>query len=182
MVSAIKVDGKKLYELAREGKEIERKPRDIVVSKFEIAESEVPGSWAFEVTVTPGTYVRVLLADWAVQAGTLGHLTALRRTASGASLVDAAHTIESLQEAVAQGESVLAAPLEMTKQFPVVIVDDATVLAIRQGKTVAFDTPLDGDYLNAVDGTGELVAILRPKDDRWQPDVVLAIESTMKDS
>jgi tRNA pseudouridine55 synthase len=182
MVSAIKVDGKKLYELAREGKVIERKPRDIVVSKFEIAESEVPGSWAFEVTVTPGTYVRVLLADWAVQAGTLGHLTALRRTASGASLVDAAHTIESLQEAVAQGESVLAAPLEMTKQFPVVIVDDATVLAIRQGKTVAFDTPLDGDYLNAVDGTGKLVAILRPKDDWWQPDVVLAIESTMKDS
>ncbi|CAB4773763.1 MAG: tRNA pseudouridine(55) synthase TruB [Actinobacteria bacterium] len=182
MVSAIKVDGKKLYELAREGKEVVRKPRDIVVSKFAIAESEVPGSWAFEVTVTPGTYVRVLLADWAVQAGTLGHLTALRRTASGASLVDAAHTIESLQEAVAQGESVLAAPLEMTKQFPVVVVDDATVLAIRQGKTVAFDTPLDGDYLNAVDGTGELVAILRPKDDRWQPDVVLAIESTVKDS
>lgn len=182
MVSAIKVNGKKLYELAREGKEIERKPRDIVVSKFEIGESEVPGSWAFEVTVTPGTYARVLLADWAVRAGTLGHLTALRRTASGGSLVDAAYTIESLQEAVAKGESVLAAPLEMTKQFPVVTVDDATVLAIRQGKTVAFDTPPDGDYLNAVDGAGELVAILRPKDDRWQPDVVLAIESTAKDS
>ncbi len=182
MVSAIKVDGKKLYELAREGKEIERKPRDIVVSKFEIAESEVPGSWVFEVTVTPGTYVRVLLADWAVRAGTLGHLTALRRTASGASLVDAAYTIESLQEAVAQGESVLAAPLEMTKQFPVVVVDDATVLAIRQGKMVSLDTPLDGDYLNAIDGKGELVAILRAKDDRWQPDVVLAIESTVKDS
>jgi hypothetical protein len=63
-----------------------------------------------------------------------------------------------------------------------VTVDDATVLAIRQGKTVAFDTPLNGDYLNAVDGAGELVAILRPKDDRWQPDVVLAIESTVKDS
>jgi len=182
MVSAIKVNGKKLYELAREGKEIERKPRDIVVSKFEIGESEVPGSWAFEVTVTPGTYVRVLLADWAVGAGTLGHLTALRRTASGASLVDAAYTIDSLQEAVAKGESVLAAPLELTKQFPVVTVDDATVLAIRQGKTVAFDTPLNGDYLNAVDGAGELVAILRPKDARWQPDVVLAIESTVKDS
>jgi tRNA pseudouridine55 synthase len=182
MVSAIKVDGKRLYELAREGKEIERKPRDIVVSKFEIGESEIPGSWAFEVTVTPGTYVRVLLADWAVQAGTLGHLTALRRTASGASLIDAAYTIDSLQEAVAQGASVLAAPLELTKQFPVVTVDDAVVLAIRQGKTVAFDTPLNGDYLNAVDGAGELVAILRPKDDRWQPDVVLAIESTVKDS
>ena len=182
MVSAIKVDGKKLYELAREGKEIERKPRDIVISKFEIGESEIPGSWAFEVTVTPGTYVRVLLADWAVQAGTLGHLTALRRTASGASVLDAAYTIESLQEAVAKGESVLAAPLEMTKQFPVVTVDDAVVLAIRQGKTVAFDTPQDGDYLNAVDGAGELVAILRPKDGRWQPDVVLAIESTVKDS
>jgi len=182
MVSAIKVNGKKLFELAREGKEIERKPRDIVVSKFEIGESEVPGSWAFEVTVTPGTYVRVLLADWAVQAGTLGHLTALRRTASGASLIDAAYTIESLQEAVAKGESVLAAPLEMTKQFPVATVDDATVLAIRQGKTVALDIPQDGEYLNAVDGAGELVAILRPKEDRWQPEVVLAIESTPKDS
>jgi len=182
MVSAIKVDGKRLYELAREGKEIERKPRDIVVSKFEIGESEVPGSWVFEVTVTPGTYVRVLLADWAVQAGTLGHLTALRRTASGASLVDAAYTIESLQEAAAKGGAVLAAPLEMTKQFPVVTVDDATVLAIRQGKTVVFDAPIEGNFLNAVDGAGELVAVLRPKGDRWQPDVVLAIESTVKDS
>ncbi len=182
MVSAIKVNGKKLYELAREGKEIERKPRDIVVTKFEIRESAQAGSWEFEVTVTPGTYVRVLLADWAVRAGTVGHLTALRRTASGASLVDAAYSIDSLQEAVNKGESVLAAPLEMTKQFPVVIVDDPTVIAIRQGKTVALDAPREVEYLNALDSTGELVAILRPKGDRWQPDVVLAIESTTKDS
>jgi tRNA pseudouridine55 synthase len=182
MVSAIKMDGKKLYELAREGKEVERKPRDIVVSKFEIVESEDAGSWDFEVTVTPGTYVRVLLADWAVRAGTLGHLTALRRTNSGASQVGTAYSIDSLQEAVAKGESVLAAPLEMTKQFPVVFVDDATVVAIRQGKAVALDAPQASEYLNALDSAGELVAILRPKGDRWQPEVVLAIESTAKDS
>jgi tRNA pseudouridine55 synthase len=182
MVSAIKVDGKKLYELAREGKEIERQPRDIVVSRFEIRESTNPGSFEFEVTVTPGTYVRVLLADWAVRAGTVGHLTALRRTKSGASQVDAAYSIDSLQEAVAKGESVLAAPLEMTKQFPVVFVDDATVVSIRQGKTVVLDVPPASEYLNAVDSAGELVAIVRPKGDRWQPEVVLAIESTVKNS
>ena len=182
MVSAIKVDGKKLYELAREGKEVERKPRDIVVSKFDIVESEVAGSWDFEVTVTPGTYVRVLLADWAVRAGTVGHLTALRRTASGASQVSTSYSIESLQEAVKNGESVLAAPLEMTKQFPTVKVNEATVAAIRQGKAVALDVPLTEPYLNALDSDGELVAILRPKGDQWQPDVVLAIEPTAKDS
>jgi tRNA pseudouridine55 synthase len=182
MVSAIKVDGKKLYELAREGKEIERKPRDIVVSKFEIVESEVSASWDFEVTVTPGTYVRALLADWAVRAGTVGHLTALRRTASGASLVSAAYSIESLQEAVIQGEPVLADPLEMTKQFPAVSIDEATVVSVRQGKTIQLDSSFTGPYLNALDTHGELVAILRPKGDRWQPDVVLAIEPTTKDS
>ena len=182
MVSAIKVDGKKLYELAREGKEIERKPRDIVVSRFEMTASLAPDSWDFEVDVTPGTYIRVLLADWAVRAGTLGHLTALCRIASGASSVSAAYSIESLQEAVANGESVLSPPLEMTKQFPVTEVDEATVVAIRQGKTIELDVSLDSGFLNALDSNGELVAILRPKGDRWQPDVVLAIESPAKDS
>ncbi|MEI8148037.1 MAG: hypothetical protein WCG62_03040, partial [Actinomycetes bacterium] len=102
--------------------------------------------------------------------------------ASGASSVSAAYSIESLQEAVANGESVLSPPLEMTKQFPVTSVDEATVVAIRQGKTIELDVSLDSGFLNALDSNGELVAILRPKGDRWQPDVVLAIESPAKDS
>jgi hypothetical protein len=56
------------------------------------------------------------------------------------------------------------------------------VVAIRQGKAVVLEAPTGVEYLNALDSDGELVAILRPKAERWQPDVVLATDSSPKDS
>jgi tRNA pseudouridine55 synthase len=182
MVSAIKVDGKKLYELAREGKEVERESREITVFNFSVEPTTDPALWNFSVTVTPGTYVRVLLADWAERIGTLGHLVALRRTASGASTVDAAYSLDQIQQLTADGHDVLAAPLEMTKQFASVVVDQATQVAIRQGKLIDVEVSGENPYINALDETGELIAILRPKNGRWQPDVVLANESPVSGS
>ena len=182
MVSAIKIDGKKLYELAREGQEVEREPRDITVFDFTIEATTDPELWNFSVTVTPGTYVRVLLADWAERLGTLGHLVALRRTASGASTVSIAYSLEQIQELVAAGQDVLQPPLEMTKQFASVTVDTQIEMAIRQGKLIDIEVSGEHHYVNAVDESGELVAILRPKNGRWQPDVVLANEPPLRRS
>ena len=82
MYSALKKDGKKLYELAREGIEIEREARAITlhhVALSLISERELQ----LDVTCSKGTYVRVLGEDIAKALGTVGHLTALRRTATG---------------------------------------------------------------------------------------------------
>jgi len=182
MVSAIKIDGKKLYELAREGKEVERPARDIVVHSFTVSPTDSETAWNFEVVVTPGTYVRVLLADLAERLETLGHLTALRRTANGASSVVDALSLEEIQRRVTAGEVVLAAPLEMVKQYPVAAVDTETVAAIRQGKVVDLVDVAESPYVAATDVAGELVAVLRPRQGRWQPDVVLANDAPSTNS
>jgi tRNA pseudouridine55 synthase len=84
MYSALKRDGKKLYELAREGKTVEREARDVTVSELELLEGEVElPEFALRMKVSGGTYVRTLVSDIASRCGTRGHMTALRRTRVG---------------------------------------------------------------------------------------------------
>ncbi|HEY5010390.1 MAG TPA: tRNA pseudouridine(55) synthase TruB, partial [Acidimicrobiales bacterium] len=110
MVSAIKIDGQRLHELARRGVEVERAPREIAVTKFSLAPTDDESVWRFDVECSVGTYVRVLLSDLAERLGTIGHLVELRRLASGSHSVEDAFTIEALQDAVDDGRDVLAPP------------------------------------------------------------------------
>ncbi|WP_313373877.1 tRNA pseudouridine(55) synthase TruB [Chishuiella sp.] len=82
MHSAIKVDGKRLYELAREGQEIERKSRTITIQDFKITRIELPFV-DFEVNCSKGTYIRSLAYDFSKALNSGGYLTALRRTKIG---------------------------------------------------------------------------------------------------
>jgi len=83
MVSAIRVDGKRLHELAREGIEIERKPRPVTVHSFTVDEGPEPGVLSIEVECSAGTYIRTLAADLGHLLGGGAHLRNLRRTAVG---------------------------------------------------------------------------------------------------
>ncbi|MGM8889602.1 tRNA pseudouridine(55) synthase TruB [Psychrobacter sp. 1Y1] len=97
MYSALKKDGKKLYEYARAGIEVDRPPRDITIKAINlqmIDDTQIN----LTVTCTKGTYVRVLAEDIAKQLGTLGHLTALRRTQVGNFSIDDAIALSSLEE------------------------------------------------------------------------------------
>ena len=97
MYSALKKDGKKLYEYARAGIEVDRPPRDITIKAINlqmIDDTQIN----LTVTCTKGTYVRVLAEDIAKQLGTLGHLTALRRTQVGSFSIDDAIALSSLEE------------------------------------------------------------------------------------
>lgn len=96
MYSALKKDGKKLYEYAREGIEIERPARDITIKAIEL---DVIDDAQLKLTVTcsKGTYIRVLAEDIAQYLGTLGHLTALRRTQVGKFNIDAAIDLTALE-------------------------------------------------------------------------------------
>jgi len=91
MVSAIKIDGRRLYELARAGEEVARTPRPIEVLRFEVEETDEPNAFGFVVECTSGTYVRSLVADLGTALGGGAHLKGLRRTRVGAfDLIDAA--------------------------------------------------------------------------------------------
>lgn len=97
MYSALKKDGKKLYEYARAGIEIDRPPRDITIKAIDlnvIDDQQI----RLAVTCTKGTYVRVLAEDIAKGLGTLGHLTALRRTQVGKFSIDKSIDLSSLEE------------------------------------------------------------------------------------
>lgn len=96
MYSALKKDGKKLYEYARAGIEVERPPRDILIKALDLTWSH-PHQIQLTVTCTKGTYVRVLGEDIAKALGTLGHLTALRRLQVGTFDIATAIKLDELE-------------------------------------------------------------------------------------
>jgi tRNA pseudouridine55 synthase len=97
MVSAVKKGGKKLYELAREGKVIERDPRDIVINSIKTTRIDLPYA-DFEVSCSKGTYIRTLCSDIGSNLKCGGVLYSLCRTASGNFKLEDAHTIEEIKE------------------------------------------------------------------------------------
>lgn len=95
MYSAKKVAGRKLYELAREGKEIERKPADVTIHAFDLVRY-APPSLSFRVRCSSGTYVRTLAHDLGHALGVGAYLASLRRTSIGDFLVENAAKLEAV--------------------------------------------------------------------------------------
>lgn len=96
MYSAKKVNGQALYKLARQGKTVEREPRVINISKFEMIRF-APAEIDFVVACSKGTYVRTIAHDFGERLGCGGHLTALRRTGVGKFRIEKADTIEAIE-------------------------------------------------------------------------------------
>lgn len=180
MVSARRVGGKRLYELAREGKEVEREARAVAVHSLELldlAPSDYP-EVTFRVTCGTGTYVRTLADDLAAALGGRAHLSALRRTANGSLHVDSASTIEDLVAAAEPGEP-HPAMLDPGAGLPDVqsaVLDDELSQAVRNG--VAFGRSLlasdiqDGP-VRLFDPRRRLLAVYRAEGSRMTAEVVL---------
>ena len=96
MYSAIKVDGQKLYDLARQGITVERKARRITVSSLE-CEKQDERTYTLDVVCSKGTYIRTLCADIGAKLGCGGVMSSLRRAGSGNFTLDRAYTIEALE-------------------------------------------------------------------------------------
>jgi tRNA pseudouridine55 synthase len=173
MVSAIQIDGQRLHELARKGIEVERASREISVRFFDVAPTDDPSVWTFDVECSVGTYVRVLLSDLAQRLGTIGHLSALRRLSSGAHHVDGALTIEELANAVERGDDVLAPPSTFVVSLEHVTLSEDEQRRMRMGQRLTLDESFDGREVAAMDDTGGLVGILARRDESWQPQLVL---------
>ena len=176
MVSAVKVDGRRLHQLARQGVEVDREARTITVTSFELESTSDPSVWNFDVECSVGTYVRVLLSDLAHAVGTVGHLTSLRRTRSGDFSVDDACTLEQLRDDVASGTFVLRPPSDFVTKLPHVVLDEDSERRIRMGQRVALVDAVGDGEIAALDGGAHLVAVLRRRGEHWQPEVVLPEE------
>ena len=108
MYSAIKKDGKKLYELARAGKEVERPPRPVTIHALELLEQTGPGAFLLRVRCSKGTYVRTLCHDIGALLGCGGCMSSLRRTMAAGYTLSQAVTLEQ----AAEGGEALLLPLD----------------------------------------------------------------------
>jgi tRNA pseudouridine55 synthase len=178
MVSAIKVEGRRLYDLARSGVEVDRPPRPVTIHELEIQEV-APGPYpevTFRVTCGAGTYVRVLADDMARALGGRAHLVALRRTAIGPHSVENAATIAALEEAAgcAELDRVVLDPAAGLTHLPTVVVDAGTGPGVRNGATFAAGplAAVEG-WCRVLDDTGHLLAVYRGDGRRAAAEVVM---------
>jgi tRNA pseudouridine55 synthase len=171
MVSAVHVDGKRLHELARQGIEVDREPRKVVVHSFAVGEPTGPGEFPIEVSCSAGTYIRSLAADVGTALGGGAHLRDLRRTAIGSFTVAQGVAIEALTP------EHLLTPAEAMRDLNAITVDGDVVTAVGHGKQLPLDV-LGAHGLGpwAVrDATGALLAVYEPhRAGTAKPSVVLA--------
>ena len=146
MYSAVKVGGKKLYELARKGESIERKPRHITVFGLETAGRE-DNDYILNVVCSKGTYIRTLCHDIGTALGCGGCMSSLRRTKSGVFSVEDAYTITEVQDAADRGEAdKLLLPADtLFAGYPELRADDASEKLLRNGCIVNASAP-DGRF------------------------------------
>ena len=134
MYSAKKIHGKKLYEYAREGKIIERKPETVTIVSIEIKEFSGEGA-VLAVTCSAGTYIRTLMNDIGEALGCGACMGALRRDAVGGSSLEEAHTIGEIEElAAADRLSEIITPVDMLFSYkPAFVADEAFTKAAVNG-------------------------------------------------
>ena len=159
-VSAIKVDGKRAYELVRAGEEVELKSRQVTVSAFELLSSSrsTEGFIDLEVKVdcSSGTYIRALARDLGQALGVGGHITALRRTRVGSFDVSEANLITDLENLKLTPLAKAAGDL-----FPTVSLSSEQVTDLFHGKRLS-DLSTSSSLIAGLSGSGQLVAVLEP--------------------
>ena len=140
MYSAIKVNGKKLYELARNGIEIERKPRRVEISHIEILECSLP-EIHFRVSCSKGTYIRALCADIGDKLGCGAAMKSLIRTRVGTFVIEEAWKLSEVEKMVAEGKLLehVIAPDRVFMEYPKVKVKSVFEKALANGNILGLN-------------------------------------------
>lgn len=136
MHSALKHQGRPLYEYARAGIEIDRPPRRVTIRSLRLIEC-APPRVVLDVQCSAGTYIRTLAQDIGAALGCGAHLTALTRTAAGGFSLDQAHTLASLEDSPAEQRLAVLLPLDaMLTHLPGVDLSAHDTMALTQGRSV----------------------------------------------
>ena len=179
MVSAIKVGGKRLHELARAGEEVDRAPRRVRICRIDVEEF-VSGAYpvaTIHVECGSGTYIRSLAADLGTALGGLAHLGSLRRLRVGAFTE---HDGRDLDAIAAAPEAALLTPREAMRALEPFVVDDDQARAVGHGMTfpvtVADTAGLGRGPFAVIDPDGDLLAVYERRGAALRPAVVVASE------
>jgi tRNA pseudouridine55 synthase len=169
--SAVKVKGRKAYEMARQGEEVDLAPRIINVYSLEVLEWAPPEA-VVDVYCSSGTYVRSLANDLGKALGTGAHLVGLRRTKSGRFTLRDAVPLRRLEESFFAGNwyRYLIPAAEALADWPMIELDADQVELVRHGHRVPAE-PQHTGWARGVSQQGDLVALLEVDDttSEWQP-------------
>lgn len=155
--ASVKVNGKKLYEYARKGIDVELPIRDVIIYELELISDieEVNGYYEFDirVLVSKGTYIRSLIRDIGYSLGSYGTMMELRRIKQGNFTIDMAYKISDIEK----GNYKLLAIDEVLRDLPQVVVDDELLFKIKNG--VVLDKFFNSDMALIKDKMGNCIAI-----------------------
>ena len=139
MYSAIKQDGKRLYQLAREGKEVERSARRVCVHSLKLL-SFSEDSFSFEVACSKGLYVRSLIDDIGVSLGSFAAMSALTRTKAGSFRLEEAVTFSDLEQAAADGSlASLLIPTDALFSYPKLVLSEKQANRVKNGVPIYYN-------------------------------------------
>lgn len=168
MYSAIKQGGRKLYELARAGEEVERAARAVRIDALELSEWQPP-LFTLDVTCSAGTYIRSLAHDLGERLGVGAHLAGLTRTGSGTFRLADTVALDALL-AADDWTPYIIAPGDALPHMPSIRLDAEAVRALAYGRAIAGDQ--DGVTALAYDERGQLIAVVRGVGALWKPEKV----------
>ena len=182
MYSAVKVNGRKLYEYARAGEEVERPVRQVTIYEFmrtsEIGYETGLARFRFRVKCSKGTYIRTLSVDLGQKLGYAAHMSYLTRTSAAGLSLDDALTLEELAEKVAKGDLSFLHPLEIgTGDLEKVELTAEEVGEVQVGRFI----PVESEARElAAFYQGKLVAILEKREELYKPRKVFLTESVLQ--
>ena len=161
MYSALKHQGKPLYQYARQGIDIQRQPRNIHIHDIQILRFQFPEA-QISVQCSKGTYIRTLAEDIAKSAHTLAHLTALRRTATAGFQIKHSHSIESLTALTEVQRDALLLPCDaLVQHLPKHTASEPTIRALRFGQIPAAPPELpENTPLRIYAANGEFIGLV----------------------
>lgn len=144
MYSAVKINGKRLYELARKGQEVKRKPRPVTVFQLELLEQESETDYRLRCLCSKGTYLRTLCHDVGQALGCGGAMYSLRRTMAAGFALDRAVTLDALRE---EGEALLLPTDSLFVRYPMLqLKSPGAESRVRNGGPVTDPSVPDGIY------------------------------------
>ena len=164
MYSAIKRDGKKLYELARKGQEVEREPRPVTIYGLEVVDQTGPADYLLRVQCSKGTYVRTLCHDIGQALGCGGCMYSLRRTEAAGFSLDQAVTLDALLSAE-DPQSLLLPVDAYFAGRPILILKPEPEKKVRNGASLPAPGLPDGEY-RVYSQSQEFLALCQVQDGR----------------
>ena len=168
MYSAIKINGQKLYDIARRGGEVERRPRHITVSGISVV-GRSGNDFVLDISCSKGTYIRTLCNDIGDALGCGGCMSSLRRTAAGDFSVSQAYTIDAVVAAAAAGEAgkLLLPTDSMFAALPRCTAGAQDERRIKNGNEIKTPALADGDY-RVYSDSGEFLMLGRAENGRMR--------------